>query len=613
MQLSKSVRRVRKTAHRNRKLSIEWLEDRRLLASLNAQYDVELQTHDVALGQDHLSILITPQDPSLYHDNDGDEHADEDPLFVRRGDGAFALSLGAGSVGGNLVSDFNRTKDIALHTAVERHTLSKPGGFDDTRAWVNALISRSAGYGDNLDYDILPEALPGVGFNSNSFIAGLLAATGTVIADPSTIFASGHYPGFPTPVPTAEFGTTPAQRIDLIFVIDTTGSMFDDIATVKSSATEIISTIHDSVLVDGKVDARIAIVDYRDFPVFPYGGTGDYPFNDVQGFTSSQSVAVGGIQSLSLGFGGDFEESVYSGLMHSIDSASLGSWRGEGVSKMMILMGDAPPHDPEPFTGFTLNDVTVAAENEDPVVIFPIAIGGFATSSFQGLADGTGGQLFSAATASDVVDAILEAIDVITNTPVAEAGGPYFGSVGTPISFDASASFDPDGEIVLYEWDWESDGTYDETTAEPFAQHTWTVPFSGQTRVRVTDNDGQTNFDWADVTVVSVANPLEVLIARVDELRLDAVLNNGNANALTVKLENATKSVSKGNTTAAINQINAFVNEVGAFRAARRLDDVQAAELISKAGEAIDLLEELVDAVFSEFDGLGGRLGSRGD
>lgn len=594
MPLLSLVRRVIPTVRNGRKLSLESLEDRRLLTSLNAQYVVELQTHSVAFGFDHLSVLITPQDPSLYHDNDSDDHADEDPLFVRRGDGSFALSLGAGPeplVGGDLVARFNRPNDIELHTAAQRHTLSTPSGFADSRAWVNALISRSAGYGDNLDYSYFPEGID-EGFNSNSFVAGLLAATGTVVADPSTIFVDGDYPGFPTPVPTAAFGSAPAQRVDLVFVIDTTGSMSDDIAAVKTSATEIIDTIHANFLVDGDVDARIAVVDYRDFPVDPYGGSGDYPYNDVQVFTSSQSTANSGIQSLSLGYGGDFEESVYSGLMHSIDASSLGSWRGVGVSKMMVLMGDAPPHDPEPLTGYTMNDVIVAAANEDPVVVFPIAIGGYATSSFQGIADGTGGQLFTAANASQVVDAILEAIDVITNTPVAEAGGPYSGSVGAPVSFDASGSFDPNGEIVLYEWDWESDGTYDLATVDPFAEHTWMDEFSGRIRVRVTDDDGQSSFDWADVSVISAGAPLDVLIGMVDELRLDGALNDGNANALTVKLENAQKSVTKGNTAAAVNKIEAFVNEVNALRSARKLNDDQADELIAIAWEAIALLED---------------------
>ncbi|MHC4405388.1 MAG: PKD domain-containing protein, partial [Planctomycetota bacterium] len=293
-----------------------------------------------------------------------------------------------------------------------------------------------------------------------------------------------------------------SQRLDLIFCIDTTGSMGDDIAAVKSASVDIINEIADSI-----PDYRIAVVDYRDFPVWPYGGGGDYPYHDVRSFTSDKTAAISGIQSLSLGWGADWPESVYSALMHSIDSTSLGGWRGEPVKKMIILMGDAPPHDPGPFTGYTMTDVIEAAENADPVVVFPVAIGSSPYYYFRTLAEGTGGKVFTAANASQVVDVIMEALEVITYSPYADAGGPYTGVVGSPITFDASGSYDPDGEIVLYEWDWDSDGVYDYSSTGPFAEHAWSVAFSDRIRMRVTDDDDLTSYDTADVEVTGGVPP----------------------------------------------------------------------------------------------------------
>ena len=90
--------------------------------------------------------------------------------------------------------------------------------------------------------------------------------------------------------------------------------------------------------------------------------------------------------------------------------------------------------------------------------------------------------------------------------PAADAGGPYTGNAGEPISFNGSGSFDPDGEIVLYEWDFESDGVFDMSSEEPAATHTYPGEFSGTATLRVTDNDGNTGTDTALVEVQAPAN-----------------------------------------------------------------------------------------------------------
>ncbi len=164
-------------------------------------------------------------------------------------------------------------------------------------------------------------------------------------------------------------------------------------------------------------------------------------------------------------------------------------------------MGDAPGHDPEPFTGYTANTVIQAAEDEDPVVVFPVAIGRFDTSRFQAIATGTGGQLVPTADANNIVSTIRATIGTIARTPVAEAGGPYSGLVGVPVVFSAAGSFDTDGFVARYEWDWDSDGTVDTTTTQPTVSHVWTTAYAGRVRLRVVDGDGLIGLDAADVTI----------------------------------------------------------------------------------------------------------------
>lgn len=87
--------------------------------------------------------------------------------------------------------------------------------------------------------------------------------------------------------------------------------------------------------------------------------------------------------------------------------------------------------------------------------------------------------------------------------PVADAGGPYSGEVGLPVTLDASGSYDPDGVIVSYEWDCNGDGVYDQVTSSSQMPYTWDTAYNGSITLRVTDDDGLTATDTAKVTITS--------------------------------------------------------------------------------------------------------------
>ena len=88
--------------------------------------------------------------------------------------------------------------------------------------------------------------------------------------------------------------------------------------------------------------------------------------------------------------------------------------------------------------------------------------------------------------------------------PVAEIGGSYSGSAGSPVTFDGSGSTDTDGNIVLYEWDWDNDGVYDESSTSPSISHTWDSVYSGSIGLRVKDDGGLTSTDTATVNVTQI-------------------------------------------------------------------------------------------------------------
>ena len=85
--------------------------------------------------------------------------------------------------------------------------------------------------------------------------------------------------------------------------------------------------------------------------------------------------------------------------------------------------------------------------------------------------------------------------------PVADANGPYDGEVGTPVQLDGSGSYDPNNDMLEYQWDLDDDGVWDTNfSSEPKMDHTWLSEYFGRIRLRVTDG---TNFDidYANVSI----------------------------------------------------------------------------------------------------------------
>jgi len=89
---------------------------------------------------------------------------------------------------------------------------------------------------------------------------------------------------------------------------------------------------------------------------------------------------------------------------------------------------------------------------------------------------------------------------VCNQVPAGDAGGPYAAPEGTPITFDASASSDPDGDPLTYRWDFDADGTWDtDWSADPTTSYTWGDDRTGTVVLEVSDGE------LSDTASVSIA------------------------------------------------------------------------------------------------------------
>ena len=238
--------------------------------------------------------------------------------------------------------------------------------------------------------------------------------------------------------------------------------MGDDLSRVKSSALDIVNGLFADL-----PNSRVSVADYRDFPQSPYGGSGDYPYRAALPFSDNLTDITGAIDSLSIGWGNDYPESAYSALMNTIQGKGIGGWR-EAAKKSIILFTDAPPHEPEPFTGYTASSVIAAAQNPltiqtnptgfsrnaatdsvisglstslasktdattNPVSIYSVVLGGnpSAVNYFSQISQETGGQLY---TSPDILESFLAALEDIKEDVTEPEPDPEPQSVPEPTS-----------------------------------------------------------------------------------------------------------------------------------------------------------------------------------
>ena len=269
--------------------------------------------------------------------------------------------------------------------------------------------------------------------------------------------------------------------IDIAFVIDSTGSMKDNVGALRARVNEIMKQTE-----KGASSYRFALIDYKDHPKF---NTQNYLARTDVDFTSDGSVLEKGLDSLTYEGGnlGNTNASVYSGVMQAVNL----KWRN-GVKKIVVVIGDAPPRDPEPGTGHTAASVAKAAYEVDPVSVYGIDTGQLSSSDFQTLVSSSSGTTANASSPDQVSDLVNKAISSELNKPFAWIQGPYVAKVGDPVDIDAAASHAVSGSLTSYEWDFNGDGVYDETGTSPRITHAFSEEFSGVIGLRVTQSDGQT-------------------------------------------------------------------------------------------------------------------------
>ena len=151
----------------------------------------------------------------------------------------------------------------------------------------------------------------------------------------------------------------PAQRtVDVVFILDTTGSMSEEISALKGTIGEVVASLRHQ-----NARPRLGLVEYKDI-TDGYVTRLHQMTTDVDGFTER-------VASLYADGGGDTPEHVNAGLRVAVDHIR---WNPESVARLAFLIGDAPPQlGYEQDVSYTSS---VKAANHKGIQVFTIAASG---------------------------------------------------------------------------------------------------------------------------------------------------------------------------------------------------------------------------------------------
>jgi len=151
-----------------------------------------------------------------------------------------------------------------------------------------------------------------------------------------------------------------APKPDILFLADTTGSMGSVITNVRDNAVAIMN-----VILAAAPDAQFGVANYKDYQ---YPTQYDpYVTQWQQAMTDNTTEVETAINNWSAGGGGDWSEGWFASLDRAANPPPPGNpgWRADST-RIIVLIGDAPAHDPVPqvLTALTY-DITEATVTAD--------------------------------------------------------------------------------------------------------------------------------------------------------------------------------------------------------------------------------------------------------
>ncbi len=239
--------------------------------------------------------------------------------------------------------------------------------------------------------------------------------------------------------------TTPTgpSNLDLVLMIDLSGSYVDDMENIRTMAPLLFDHITDPS--SGVDSAQFGIASFVDVPLYPWGVLGDYTYKLDQGLTGDRTTWIDAVNGLSTYSGWDRPQNQYiafyqvatgegmdadgNGLIDAWDVSPGGApaWR-DNATHVVAMTTDASFHTPGdsncdtgaypcpmPYPGPD-RDATVAALVAQGIKVIAIKAPG-AEGEMDYIAEATGGSVqTTGSTSEEIGEAIIAALDDLTGS-----------------------------------------------------------------------------------------------------------------------------------------------------------------------------------------------------
>ncbi len=267
-------------------------------------------------------------------------------------------------VGGGIAGTF------AVESDMQQVTTLKAGEIDDNADWDEYLLYRREAlenFGDYVnDVDVTGRTIITITDENRKPIHGALVTItrGDILISQTRTYANGQTLFLPNANPNLqanenmiisiekdgvsstidmsvvrmgpnwEFGLDmqaerESVKLDVVFLLDATGSMSDEIGQLQQN----ILSISEQIDAMGDIDVRYGLVHYRD--------RDDAYVTQVHEFTPDVTAFQTDLNRVRAEGGGDTPESLNAGLHDALHSVE---WRGDDTIKLVFLVADAPPH-----------------------------------------------------------------------------------------------------------------------------------------------------------------------------------------------------------------------------------------------------------------------------